>query len=162
MTNKVDSVIWMIWKNDEGQPFKVGELSKGAEKYYFEYDIDGAKMAQEYGFSPLPYFPRLDAKYFKEELFYSFSNNLPGYGKKDIASVLKKYDITVYDDFEMLKKCGGQTSAGNFEFISPYREGEEVETNVEKEVEEEVKEIEIKEEVKEEQIEKEEINLEEK
>ncbi|MGH4052508.1 MAG: HipA N-terminal domain-containing protein [Clostridium sp.] len=154
MTNKVGSVVWMIWRNDEGQQFKVGELSKEAKKYYFEYDMDGTKMAQEYGFSPLPYFPRLDAKYFKEELFYSFSNNLPGYGKKDITSILKKYDIQEYDDFEILKKCGSQSSTVSFEFISPYKEGEEVEINFKKEVKE--KEIDV------EQIEKEENDLEEK
>jgi len=161
MTNKLDSVIWMIWKNDEGQQFKVGELSKEAEKYFFEYDIEGSKMAQKYGFSLLPYFPIQEAKYFKEELFYSFSNNLPGYGKKDVASVLKKYDIEAYDDFEILKKYGGQTSAGSFEFISPYKEGEE-EVNLGKEIEEQVEEVVIEKEINEEKNDEVKIDLEEK
>ena len=132
MTSKVDSVIWMIWKNDQGQPFKVGELSKGTEKYYFEYDIDGVKRAEEYGLSLLPYFPIVDAKYFREELFYSFSNHLPAHGKSDITSVLKKYNIKEYDEFELLKKSGFKTTTDSFEFTSPFEEGEELE---EKEVE---------------------------
>ena len=141
MTSKVEDVIWMIWKNDQGQPFKVGQLSKGAEKYYFEYDIDGVKRAEEYGFAPLETFPIVDAKYFREELFYSFSSNLPGYGEKDITSVLKKYSIKEYDDFELLKKSGGQTSTGSFEFISPFEEmGEEIEEEIE-EIEEEIEQI---------------------
>lgn len=152
MAKKVDKLIWLMWKDEQGQAFKVGELSKGSEKYYFKYDVEGVKRAKEYGFSSLPYFPIVDAKYFREELFNSFSNNLPGYGKKDITSVLKKYDITVYDDFEILKKCGGQTSEGRFEFISPYKEGEE-----------EVKEKEIDEDkIDEDKIGDDKINLEEK
>lgn len=130
MTKKVDNVLWLMWKDDQGEPFKVGELSKGSEKYYFEYDIEGVKKANEYGFSPLPYFPMVNAKYFREELFNSFSNNLPGYGKSDITSVLKKYNINEYDDFEVLIKTGCKTSTDSFEFISPFKEGEELVENI--------------------------------
>ncbi|MCB2293118.1 hypothetical protein LGK95_06220 [Clostridium algoriphilum] len=122
MTSKVENMIWMIWKNDEGQSFKIGELSKRTEKYYFKYDIDGVKKAGEYGFSPLPYFPKVDAKYFREGLFRSFSERLPLHGRKDITSILKEYDIEEYDDLELLKRSGGKMSTDSFEFISPFNE----------------------------------------
>ncbi len=86
MTREVKNVIWMIWKNDQGEPFKVGELSKRSEKYYFKYDIEGVKKAEEYGFSPLPYLPRVDVEYFREELFSSFS-------KRSTWSWEKRYNI---------------------------------------------------------------------
>ena len=104
MTCKVDSIICMMWKNKEGDSFKVGEVSKKAGKHYFRYDINGVETAKEYGFCPLPQFPIVDAKYFREELFNTFSKSLPGHGKKDKTSILKEYDLKEYDEFELLKK----------------------------------------------------------
>ncbi|MFT5874717.1 MAG: hypothetical protein ACI8WT_003694 [Clostridium sp.] len=120
MASKVKNVIWMMWKNDQGEPFKVGELSKSDEKYYFKYDIDGVKKAEEYGFSLLPYLPRIDAEYFREELFRSFSKRLPWHGKKDVNSVIKEYNLKEYDEFELLKKSGGKTQTDSFEFVLPF------------------------------------------
>ena len=117
---EVNNTIWMIWKNEEGESFKVGELSRQAEKYYFKYDIDGVEKAEEYGFSPLPNLPRVDVEYFREELFQSFSTRLPVHGKKDISSVLKQYDLKAYDAFELLKKSGGKISTDSFEFVEPF------------------------------------------
>ena len=119
MASEVKDIIWMIWRNDEGEPFKVGELSKSAEKYYFKYDMDGVKEAKPYGFAPLPYLPRVDVEYFREELFSSFSMRLSQHGKKDVASILKEHNLKEYDAFELLKKCGGKVSTDKFEFISP-------------------------------------------
>lgn len=122
MTSEVSNIIWMIWKNDQGEPFKVGELSKRSEKYYFKYDIDGVKKAEAYGFSPFPYLPRIDAEYFREELFRSFSERLPWHGKRDVNSILKEYNLEEYDAFELLKKSGGKTSTDSFEFIPSFDE----------------------------------------
>lgn len=120
MTSEVRDVIWMIWKNDQGEPFKVGELSKTSEKYYFKYDIDGVKKAGAYGFTTLPYLPKADVEYFREELFSSFSNRLSFHGKKDITSILKEYNLQEYDAFELLKKGGGKLPTDSLEFIIPY------------------------------------------
>ena len=122
MVREVKDVIWMIWKNDQGEPFKVGELSKTLEKYYFKYDIDGVKKAEVYGFTPLPYLPKVDVEYFREELFSSFSKRLSFHGKKDITSILKEYHLQEYDAFELLKKGGGKMSTDSLEFIVPYDE----------------------------------------
>ena len=119
MASEVKDVIWMIWRNDQGEPFKVGELSKTAEKYYFKYDIDGVKKAEPYGFAPLPHLPRVDVEYFREELFSSFSKRLSQHGKRDMTSILKEYNLKEYDAFELLKKGGGKMSTDNFEFILP-------------------------------------------
>ncbi|MBU3092522.1 hypothetical protein KPL35_10580 [Clostridium sp. CF011] len=122
MTSKVKNVIWMIWKNEQEETFKVGELSKGPEKYYFKYDIEGVKKAEAYGFSPLPCFPIVNSKYFSEELFRSFVTRLPYQGEKDMTSVLKEYNIDEYDDLELLGKSGGKMSTDRFEFVSPFDE----------------------------------------
>jgi len=122
MTSEVECTIWMIWKNDQDESFKVGELSRRSGKYYFNYDIDGVKRAQEYGFSPLPYFPKLDAEYFREELFRTFSKRLPGHGKKSMPSVLKEYKLRKYDDLELLKRSGGKMSTDSIEFVASIEE----------------------------------------
>ena len=122
MVRDVKDVIWMIWKNDQGEPFKVGELSKTLEKYYFKYDIEGVKKAEVYGFAPLPHLPKVDVEYFREELFSSFSKRLSFHGKKDITSILKEYHLQEYDAFELLKKGGGKLSTDSLEFIVPYDE----------------------------------------
>ena len=84
--------------------------------------LSGVEKAEEYGFSPLPNFPRIDVEYFREELFSSFSKRLPLHGKRDVSSVLKQYDLEEYDAFELLKKSGGKISTDSFEFISPFDE----------------------------------------
>lgn len=122
MTSKVENAIWMMWKNVEGDSFKVGELTRREEKYYFKYDIVGVEKAKEYGFVPLPNLPIINVEYFREELFSSFSKRLPWHGKKDVSSVLKQYDLEQYDAFELLKKSGGKISTDSFEFISPFDE----------------------------------------
>ena len=122
MTCKMDNTVWMMWKNDEGKSFKVGELSKKTDKYYFKYDMDGVEKAKEYGFSLLSYFPKVDAKYFREELFSSFSKLLPENEKKDKTSILKEYGLDEYDDLELLKKIGDKVNLDNIEFISPFDE----------------------------------------
>ncbi|MBU3189074.1 HipA N-terminal domain-containing protein [Clostridium bowmanii] len=115
-------IIWMTWKNSEEEPFKVGELTRRDKKYYFKYDAPGVEKAEEYGFSPLPNFPRIDVEYFREELFSSFSERLPWHGKRDVSSVLKEYGLEEYDAFELLKKTGGKCSGDSFEFITPFDE----------------------------------------
>ena len=126
MTCKVDNTIYMMWKNNEGESFNVGKLSKRTGKYYFKYDICGVEKAKEYGFCILPYFPIVDAKYFSEELFRTFSNRLPDNRKKDKTSILKEYDLKNYDDFELLKKVGDKILSDNIEFISHFDEDENV------------------------------------
>lgn len=120
MTGEVRDIIWMTWRNSEGESFKVGELARRGEKYYFKYDIEGMKKAEEYGFAQLSNFPRIDVEYFREELFCSFSKRLPWHGKRDVSSVLKEYGLEEYDAFELLKKTGGKCPGDSFEFIAPF------------------------------------------
>lgn len=122
MASELKNIIWMLWRNDQGEPFKVGELSRREEKYYFRYDNDGVKKAEKYGFSPLPKLPRIDTEYFREELFCSFLTRIPGNGKKDVNSVLKEYHLVEYDPFELLVKSGGKMPKDSFEFVSPFDE----------------------------------------
>ena len=120
MASEVDNIMWMMWKNEQEESFKVGELCRRGGKYYFKYDIDGVKKAEEYGFSSLPQFPRLDVEYFREELFHSFSERLPG--KREANSLLKEHKLKEYDAFELLKRSGGKSATDSLEFVSPFND----------------------------------------
>jgi hypothetical protein len=115
MACEVENIIWMIWRNEQEQSFKVGELCRIGEKYYFKYDAEGVRKAEEYGFYPLPQFPRLDVEYFREELFNSFSQRLPC--KREANNALKEYKLKEYDLFELLKRSGGKTTTDSLEFV---------------------------------------------
>ncbi|EQB90261.1 hypothetical protein J2Z44_000979 [Clostridium punense] len=94
----------LVWKNENGDSFNVGQLSFRSEKYYFQYDQEGVKKAKDSGFEPLPSFPRTNSKYFKEELFTTFRSWL---GEKDHRE--HKEEVTL----ETLKNLGN----GDFQLV---------------------------------------------
>lgn len=120
MASEVENLLWMIWRNEQGEAFKVGELCRISEKYYFKYDAEGVKKAEEYGFSPLPQFPRVDVEYFREELFQSFSQRLPS--RRQANTILKEYNLKEYNVFELLKISGGKTTTDSLEFVPHFSE----------------------------------------
>lgn len=70
----MDKTLKLVWKNESGENYSVGKLTHEKGKYYFQYNESEVKRATEKGFSLLPGFPRVNAKYFREELFLVFQN----------------------------------------------------------------------------------------
>lgn len=89
--------LYLFWTNDEQKEFKIGELCKRTGKYYFKYNIEETKKALEHGFELLSGFPRIDAEYFKEELFRTFADKIP---TKERREIVNNEDNN--DDFEIL------------------------------------------------------------
>ncbi|WP_291569588.1 hypothetical protein [Clostridium sp. UBA4548] len=81
----------LIWRDGENNNFNVGELSFRSDKYYFEYNESEVKKAMNFGFETLPLFPKVSAKYFKEELFKTFQEwiNEKESKDKDLAHIIK-------------------------------------------------------------------------
>jgi len=113
-----DEILWLVWKKED-KTFKVGELHRRRGKYYFKYDVKGVERASEYNFRLLPYLPKVDAEYFREELFRSFAERIPSKEKRNIDEVLRQHDVEEYDEFELLKKTGGKSEYDNLEFVVP-------------------------------------------
>ena len=87
----MENTLKLIWKSEAGDNFTVGELTFRGGRYYFQYNTEEVKRASEVGFQILEGFPRVNAKYFKEELFKTFGDWL---GKeeqrdRDMLEVLK-------------------------------------------------------------------------
>lgn len=118
MSYMQDEILWLVWKKED-KTFKVGELHRRRGKYYFKYDVKGVERASEYNFRLLPYLPKVDAEYFREELFRSFAERIPSKEKRNIDEVLRQHDVEEYDEFELLKKTGGKSEYDNLEFVVP-------------------------------------------
>lgn len=109
-------IYWQCRESHER--FKVGELFKDKSKYIFKY-VDNVQKFEDNGFRPI--FPFLDytKKYSSQSIFPCFKNRLPDAKRKDIDSILKKYDLEEYDDFELLSKSEGRLPTDRLEFINP-------------------------------------------
>lgn len=62
----------LFWKSDVGETFNIGELSFAEGKYYFQYNEENVSSAKAAGFELLDSFPKVNVKYFREELFKVF------------------------------------------------------------------------------------------
>lgn len=99
--------VLLLMFNENGESIKVGELTKKGNKFYFKYDKNGVKKATELGFKTLDGFPKIDAEYFREEMFVGFSERV-------VKDNLNNDEI-----FELLKSTGGKISEDNLQFVDP-------------------------------------------
>lgn len=111
-------IVYLVWTNTRnGKKFKIGELYKEKEKYYFKYIIDTVKKAINEGFSLLVAFPQLDVIYENPQLFAAFSSRLPDKRRPEIKEILATYGMTEYDEFELLKRSGAKLPTDHYEFV---------------------------------------------
>lgn len=122
-------LINLFWKSDDGVNFKIGELCRRSGKYYFKYEVESTKKAMEKGFELLDSFPRLDAEYFREELFRVFADRIPNKSRKEYND-----NVDENDEFVTLKETKGVISKDSFYFEEVKCEEENV--NKEQEIDE--------------------------
>ena len=112
-----ESYLYLIWKDPTTRRnFTVGKLTHG-KQYSFSY-LEEAETAKEYGWEYLKAFPE-DKAYTSDVLFPTFSSRLPDRKRRDMNSILKKYQLNKYDEFELLKKSGARLPIDTYEFIDP-------------------------------------------
>lgn len=92
----------LFWKSENGSKFKIGELCRRNGKYYFKYEVESTKNAMEKGFELISSFPRLDAEYFREELFRVFADRIPNKSRKEYNN-----NVDENDEFTALKETKG-------------------------------------------------------
>ena len=64
--------LYLIWTDSESNRYKVAELYKENDKYYFKYILDEVKRAMEKGFTLLIGFSTVNATYENTRAFPSF------------------------------------------------------------------------------------------
>lgn len=114
---KKDSV-YLIWNNPKtGNKFKVGELYKEEDTFYFRYIKENVAEAMKEGFKLLIAFPQLNALYDNPQLFAAFSTRLPDKRRPEIKEILDTYGMKEYDEFELLKRSGAKLPIDDYEFV---------------------------------------------
>ncbi len=96
MSNKIN----LIWESEKNSNFIIGQILNCQGRYYFSYNQEEVKKAIDEGFNVLDGFPRINSKYFSEELFKLFTG---------WANEHQKFEKV---NFEMLKGL----SYGQFKF----------------------------------------------
>lgn len=112
-------LVYLTWTNSEnGKSFKVAELYKQGDKFYFKYILENVKEAQKEGFELLVAFPQINATYENPHLFAVFGARLPDKRRPEIDKILSEYGMKEYDEFELLKRSGAKLPTDNYEFVS--------------------------------------------
>lgn len=118
MQNNMHNYLLLIWKDPNSRRnYTVGKLTR-SDKYYFEY-FGEYKTAKEAGWRGLEAFPYDNKVYENTELFLPFSSRLPDKKRRDIKEILKKYELTSYDEYELLRKSGARLPIDSYEFVDP-------------------------------------------
>ena len=114
---KKNRFIYLIWKDPiTRNNFIVGKISRN-EKYTFEYCGEFEK-AEKYGWLKLEGFPEKKV-YESDILFPVFASRLPDKKRRDIDKILEKYELSEYDEFELLRKSEGRLPIDTYSFIDP-------------------------------------------
>ncbi|MBQ8781236.1 MAG: HipA N-terminal domain-containing protein [Oscillospiraceae bacterium] len=117
--NKKLEVYWQ--EPQKHERFMIGTLSYCNEMYIFKYVKNFEELRQK-GFCEI--FPFLDSNqvYSSHKMFSVFSSRLPDAKQIGIEKILKKYNLTSYDEFELLARSGGRVPRDTLEFIVPIDE----------------------------------------
>lgn len=108
--------LYLVWVDENKNKYKVAELYKENNKYYFKYRLEDVKMAEQNGFKLLVSFPTINATYENLELFPVFAARVPDRRRPEIKKILETYNMTEYDEFELLKRSKGKLPTDDYEF----------------------------------------------
>jgi HipA-like protein len=109
--------VFLIWKDPQSRRnFIIGKLSRD-QKYQFEYFGD-YEEAEKFGWDKFKVFPE-DKVYESENLFPVFASRLPDKKRRDIEKILNKYELSEFDDFELLRKSGARLPIDTYYFVNP-------------------------------------------
>ena len=118
-----DNFLYLIWKDPQTRVnFTIGKLYRG-EKYKFEYFGEVGK-AENRGWTKFNVVPE-DKIYESEVLFPVFASRLPDRKRRDINKILEKYNLSEFDEFELLRKSEARLPIDTYSFIDPICSGEE-------------------------------------
>lgn len=111
-------LVYLVWTDIKtGDKYKVAELYKMDNEFYFRYILENVKEAQKNGFKLLIAFPQINALYDNPKLFAIFATRLPEPTRPEIKEILETYGMTEYDAFELLKRSGAKLPTDNYEFV---------------------------------------------
>ena len=105
--------LFLKWKKGE-EIFTLGKLSKNENKYFFEINKEGFKNAVLNGCIGIPGFELGKTSFESDELFKFFRNRIVSKDSDNIEGVLAKYNLSKYDDMELLKATKAKLNGDNY------------------------------------------------
>lgn len=109
--------VFLVWTNERSKKsYKVAELYKENEIYYFKYIIKNVIEAKKDGFELLIAFSDINKVYDNYQLFSVFESRLPDPKRPEIKEILNMYEMKEYDSFELLKRSGAKLPTDSYEF----------------------------------------------
>lgn len=99
--------LYLKWKDESGNIYLLGRLTKIEELYYFFVNYTGLKNAIMHGCSGIGNFDLLKDKYINGKLFSFFRNRIPEENNPKIKKFLRKNNLKKYDPMEILKITKG-------------------------------------------------------
>jgi len=113
----------LVWKEHlTRRRYVIGELSKNGQ-FEFSYGYEVAKAINA-GMELLIAFPDIHTVYKNDNLFPVFASRLPDPKRKGIEDILRKYGLSEYDAYKLLKSSGARLPIDNLEFIDPIFDSE--------------------------------------
>lgn len=93
----------------------IGDVSKSDNEYIFKYDIHGVEKANKIGFKYIVGFKNIKQEYKSEKLFSIFTSRIPPKNRHDIDDILNKFELSEYDEIELLKRTNGKCYTDDIE-----------------------------------------------
>lgn len=125
--NVIKSLL-LIWKSKKDNSYyHVGTLSYDGALYTFEYtyasrSTRNVKLAMNQGYSLLPAFPLLEAKYEASHLFEAFNRRIPDRSRIGYKDFLKDYGLSENADrMDILQATRGVLANDPYTFEQPLR-----------------------------------------
>lgn len=116
--------IYVVWQDPESRSnYVIGTLTRNG-CYEFSYGVQ-VDQARSHGFTPLVSFPEFSQTYRDKSMFPAFACRLPDPRRRGIESILEKYSLNEYDEFEFLKKSEARLPTDTLAFIDPILDGTE-------------------------------------
>lgn len=114
------NVIYVYRKNEISHLREhIGTITREKECYKFSYS-DIYRNSEH--FSPIFPFLEKNLEYTNVNLFPVFASRLPDSKRIDIKDILSKYNMTEYDQFDLLRESQGRLPIDTLEFVSQLSE----------------------------------------
>lgn len=111
-----NNTLYLVWTDKKtGTKTYVGQLTKTINGYMFKYIDTSDKAKNKTWTTVLPFNDRKKI-YESTKMFVPFANRLPDRKRVDIDDILKKYGLTTYDEFELLRKTKSKLPIDSYSF----------------------------------------------
>ena len=109
-------VLDLYWSDTENNEYNIATLEKDKDLYVLDINELELKKATHNGCFGIGDIKFLQNKYISKELFPFFKNRIPSKDNPRIKSILESYNMTKYNEMELLKVTEARLVTDNYYF----------------------------------------------